>query len=117
MRLIRFIFWIAITVCLAYFITDYKVGDKTIKEHIDIYLASSSGLELKNRATNALDKGLKGGLDFLESTKSGNSQAADKKNEAHPTELVVSPDKQNATKTEEITAEENANLEKLIKNH
>ena len=35
MRLIRLIFWVGVSVILAYFMTDIRVGGVTIKERID----------------------------------------------------------------------------------
>ncbi|MBI2339997.1 MAG: hypothetical protein HYU99_06510 [Deltaproteobacteria bacterium] len=35
MRLIKFILWLAVTVIIAYFLTDLKIGGKTIKQTID----------------------------------------------------------------------------------
>ena len=35
MRLIRFILWAAVTLVIAYFLTDLKIGGKSIKQNID----------------------------------------------------------------------------------
>lgn len=56
MRLIKFIFWIAATVSLAYFMTDFKVGGKTIKEQIDTFLHSEQGATYKQKAKDLADQ-------------------------------------------------------------
>jgi len=58
MGIIKLIFWFCVTVVLAYFMTDIKVGGKTIKENIDSFIQSDSGDKLKGKARDALRKGL-----------------------------------------------------------
>lgn len=39
-KLIKFILWLGVIIVLAYFMTDLKIGGKTIKENIDDVLKS-----------------------------------------------------------------------------
>lgn len=56
MRLIRLIFWVAATVILAYFMTDFKIGGRTVKERIDTFLHSDEGGDLKGKARSMAER-------------------------------------------------------------
>lgn len=63
MGLIRLIFWICFAVVLSYLMTDIKVADKNIKQHIDAVLFDDPNaslnekfVSLKNRITGKEEK-------------------------------------------------------------
>lgn len=49
MRLIRLIFWLGVSVILAYFMTDIRVGGMTIKERIDRVVGPGRAKNLVNQ--------------------------------------------------------------------
>lgn len=49
-KLIKFVFWVSATICLAYFMTDFQIGGKTVKQRIDAFIQSDEGGVLKIRA-------------------------------------------------------------------
>ena len=93
MRLVKFVFWVATTVILAYFMTDFKVGGSTIKDRIDVVLRSDKGILAKEKARVLIDRVL------------GGSIAKD-----HLSKPLPQP-------PEEIKPEDRNQLEDLLKNH
>lgn len=55
MSVIRFLFWLISVVIVAYFMTDIKVGGKSLKENIDEFIASPAGVNLKGKATHWIE--------------------------------------------------------------
>lgn len=50
MKAIKLLIWILVVVVVAYFMTDIKIGDKTIKKHIDTMLSTKKGVrDFKNK--------------------------------------------------------------------
>lgn len=63
MRLIRLVFWLGVSVILAYFMTDIRVGGVTIKERIDRVVGPGRVQGAFNHVKNwVLEK--VGGLDY-----------------------------------------------------
>ena len=64
MKFIRFILWVAVTIVIAYFLTDLKIGGKTIKQKIDQLIHKAApGLSRKMEAvfgSGETDSGLSG---------------------------------------------------------
>lgn len=58
MSVIRFLFWLISVVIVAYFMTDIKVGGKSLKENIDEFIASPAGANLKGKATHWVESKL-----------------------------------------------------------
>ncbi|MBX7148215.1 hypothetical protein K1X76_03955 [bacterium] len=52
MKLIKFLLWVAVTICMAYFITDFKIGDRTIKQRLDVFIRSEEGLKIRQDVTD-----------------------------------------------------------------
>lgn len=51
MKLIRLFLWICVTIVIAYFLTDLKIGGKTIKQNIDQFIQKAApGLWQKTEA-------------------------------------------------------------------
>ncbi len=49
MKLIKFIFWLCLIFIIAYFLTDLKVGGKTIKQEIDQVIAGTAVGDTKDK--------------------------------------------------------------------
>lgn len=54
-RFIKFILWGLTVVIVAYYITDINISGKTIKQHIDQWMASGLGLEIKSKFDQAFE--------------------------------------------------------------
>lgn len=50
MKLIKLLIWMALTIVVAYLLTDIKVGEKTIKQNLDEFLQVKNTQELKDKA-------------------------------------------------------------------
>ena len=61
MKLIKMFIWIVVTLIIAYFLSDLKVGGQTIKQQIDGWIHGQSG-SLKSRALNWMDDNKSSGL-------------------------------------------------------
>ena len=100
MGFIKVIFWLSISVVLAYFMSDIKVNGKTIKENIDYYLQSTDGQEMKEKAGHIVSEGLDKTISVMNKAKEGLSDKTQ--------EFVDEAE-------EEITAKEKDELEKILK--
>ncbi|HBF12924.1 MAG TPA: hypothetical protein DDW49_05995 [Deltaproteobacteria bacterium] len=49
-KLIKFVFWVCAVIILAYFMTDIRIGGKTIKENVDEFFKSPQGEGLSEKA-------------------------------------------------------------------
>jgi hypothetical protein len=96
MSVFKFLFWVLTTIIVAYFMTDIKVGGKTLKEHIDDLLASPAGVHLKTEAGQ-----------WVESKVGSFSGDLPNKVESPPTQAPLPK--------EEITSQDETALQKLLK--
>lgn len=106
--MIKFIFWILITLTLAYFMTDIKIGEKTLKQAIDDVVKSESGLKIRQEAKGLLNKSLNTSLQHLNG-----------KNEKAPTPPDVGQSKSHKEEVseDELTAQQKKQLEQIIEKH
>lgn len=44
MKIFKYLFWGAVFFCLLYFATDFKIGEKTFKQHVDLWVQSQPKL-------------------------------------------------------------------------
>ena len=56
MRLIKLALWILVTICMAYFITDFKIGNLTIKQRLDTFIKSEDGVKVRQNVTDWVNK-------------------------------------------------------------
>jgi hypothetical protein len=108
----RFLFWFTASVIMAYFMTDIRIGNKNIKEHIDHFLSTQSGINLQNKAKELIGLGADEVI-----KKIGESQTAPKGQEQ-----VVVPPKQNVKpemeeNMDELNADDKKALMNIIKQH
>ncbi|EKD42227.1 MAG: hypothetical protein ACD_73C00256G0002 [uncultured bacterium] len=106
--MIRFIFWFIISVIMAYFMTDIKIGGKTIKENIDNFLKTQSGIELQEKAKSYIHMGLGEVLKQVDS------------NPPKSVEPVAAPNGNKDSNTQDLDdlrPEDARELQKIIKEH
>jgi hypothetical protein len=65
MRLIKLLFWVCATVILAYFLTDVRLQGKTIKQNVDDFIRSDTGIHLKAKVKEWIEGPV---LEFLNSS-------------------------------------------------
>lgn len=113
MRLIRFFFWMVTTIIVAYFLTDIHIAGKTLKQHIDGFLASQTGQELKSKAGNVLDNLEK----LTEPAKPGGAGKSDKTEKSDRSDLSDKSDaaRSDKPKEPEVTRSDEQELKKIIK--
>ena len=99
MSVIRFLFWLISVVIVAYFMTDIKVGGKSLKENIDEFITSPTGVNLKGRATNWIE------------SKVGSLGGTPPVQEVETPPVSPAP----ATPKEEITQKDENELQKILK--
>lgn len=78
MKLIKLLFWIALIVVISYFLTDIKIADKTIKQHIDYWMQKTDLVNVKKETYEWIEKKSGGKLTTIKSDES-------KKEERHET--------------------------------
>jgi len=122
MRVIRFIFWFSMSVIMAYFMTDIKIGGKTIKEIIDGYLSTRSGIELKMNTKNLIEKGTKNVINkFLtnevpEMTENKSITEQNKEKQLDTNREMIPVKSENAD-SDDLRTEDSLEIQKIIKNH
>ncbi len=109
----RFLFWFIASVIMAYFMTDIRIGGKNIKEIIDGFLSTQSGIELKHKAQSILDSGL--GKIVNQVT----SPDLSKKGVTNPPQPEVQPSLpvNGSPDSDDLRAEDERKLQEIIKKH
>lgn len=106
-KLIKFILWVCLTIVMAYFLSDIKIGGKTLKQNIDDFLHSPKGEEIKKEIQSYTEKKIQSTIEKV-IKEENKEEAKDEK---------VNQDK---AKTEEepksdMTKDEKNEVEKIIK--
>lgn len=104
MRVIRFFFWLSVSVILAYFMSDVKINGKTIKQTIDEFLGSVTGQKVQESATELLGSGLDTTIEAMNRAKAGLVERGERLRE----EVVVET-------SEEISVEDRRELKEVLK--
>ena len=98
-KFLKFVLWVCLSVVMAYFLSDIKIGGKTLKENIDSILHSPKGQEIKKEIESYTEKKIKSTV----------KEVLDKEN---------SEDKKSEGEKEspsDITKEEKNEVDKIIK--
>ena len=54
-KFLKFVLWVCLSVVMAYFLSDIKIGGKTLKENIDSILHSPKGQEIKKEIESIMN--------------------------------------------------------------
>lgn len=91
LKLFKFLIWLMVSVIIAYFLIDIKIQDKTVKQHIDIFIQKNeTALKIKNKIVEVLGKN-------------------------KITTPLVEEEKEPTKYNEEISAQDEEQLERVIK--
>ena len=102
-KLIKFILWVCLTIVMAYFLSDIKIGGKTLKQNIDDFLHSPKGEEIKKEIQSYTEKKIQSTIEKVIKEEAKDEKASEDK-----------------AKTEEepksdMTKDEKNEVEKIIK--
>lgn len=104
MKIFKFIFWVGVSLVMAYFLADIKIAGKTLKQNIDDFLASDAGREVKQKSQMILEKGLDKTSQLV-----NKAQTELAKDDAPAVDAVKAP-----TEKAEFSDTEEARLKKLL---
>ncbi len=92
LKLFKFFIWVGVIITIAYFMSDIRIQDKTIKQHIDSFIQKNkTALKIKNKMVEMLGKN------------------------KITSQLVEEEEREPVKYNEEITAEDDEALKKVIK--